>query len=33
MEKENILEDLELEYKKFLADCKKRFSTTRQVII
>jgi hypothetical protein len=31
MEKENILEDIELEYKKLLAECKKRFSTTRQV--
>ncbi len=26
-----MIEDLELEFKKFLADCKKRFSTTREV--
>jgi len=31
MEKQNILEELELEFKKFLADCKKKFGTTREV--
>lgn len=31
MEKQNIIDDLEIEYKKFLADCKKRFGTTREV--
>jgi len=32
MEKQNIVEDLELEFKKFLADCKKKYGTTREVI-
>lgn len=31
MEKQNIVEDLELEFKKFLTDCKKKFGTTREV--
>jgi len=31
MEKQNIVEDLESEFKKFLADCKKKFTTTREV--
>ena len=31
MEKQNIIEDLESELKKLLADCKNRFSSTREV--
>jgi hypothetical protein len=32
MDKMNMIDDIESEYKKLLIECKKKFHTTREVI-